>query len=271
MRSLLKMHEDLDEHDSSETTPQPGPGTNGLAEKRVLTVLLSVMFLAVLAALVVNWRTAPPLLALTQGQQVAIATSYRPGLPAASKKPLTQLPTEILAYETIAHQNVPGQADRAAEAVYLTLNVNLEMQISTNVYARVEAFGSSAEAKVKQAQTMRDYSVEATTSIVNRVRPAMSGFSKDQSAYAVTWVNGEYLTFVKTTYRDQPPAQKRDVFLRSLAGPVIAAVESFQRTGKQGIELGAELATASPKPATPGTGTTSTPPAAIDAPGGLGF
>ncbi|HEY3318403.1 MAG TPA: hypothetical protein VGK50_08280 [Coriobacteriia bacterium] len=243
-----------------------------IPERRLLQVLVPVMVATVLAALFVNWRLGPPLLNLAPAQRLTLATQYEPQLYQPTKKPLQQLPDQILTYETMARQGVPGQTDRAAEALYNTLNVNLEMQVSISVYARAEFFPAESDAKVKQAQIMAGFPVKATTILVGGVRPAREGFNADQSAYAVTWINGGYLTFIKAGFKDHPPEEKRD-FLHNLAAPVLAAVDMYQRTGKEGIQLGAEAAQRQPvMPNAPKRGNQpTTAPPAIDRPGGLGF
>lgn len=154
---------------------------------------------------------------------------FQPELAAADR-----LPLDIISYETIVRHEVPGRGNQAGEAIYATLNMNIEIQRPISVYALVEEFSSSDEAERALAERMTEYATRAETIQVGG-RIADSGYRADEGAWAVGWVDGSSYTFVKTAFKDLVPVQKKD-FLRSIGRPAVEAIEVYQRTGKQGIQ-----------------------------------
>jgi len=165
------------------------------------------------------------------------------------KPPIELLPESVIAYETLARHGVPGRTRVAAEALYATLNMELDVQVPVSLYARVEGFATTAEARTRLESLMAPQTVRAEDLMVNGVTPAKSGFTADESAWYVAWVRGAYLVYVKSSFKDLAPFEKRD-FLRNVARPVIEAIDVFQRTGRQGIQrsngAGAPTATVPP-------------------------
>ncbi len=229
--------------------PEP-PSARTVPEKRAAAIAVPLAAVAVIVAILVNWLYAPPLSNLGVTASKKYATAYEPGIPDLAKKPIQMLPSEILAYEVITRQGIPGRQDRAAEAIYTTLNMDLELQRPTNVYARAEAFPSRPDAVSAQTGIMKDYTVKSETMLVGGVTVAKAGFNKEMSAFVVTWIRGQYVTFVKASFREIPPVWKREV-LRTIAMPVLTAIDRYQRTGKEGLDVGAQApaTTTMPTPA----------------------
>jgi hypothetical protein len=203
--------------------------------RRVARTLGIAAVLCLLLAIAVNWIWSP------RGAFQAAAASARLGVlatetatPALPKPSLGMLPASVLAYETIARHPVPGQGDRAAEAIYVTLNMEVDVQVPMSVYARVDGFGTDAEARAHVAEVMRGYPVRQESTKVGPTTIARSGYRADEGAWMVAWARGRYSVTVKSGFKDKVPVDKRQ-FLRSLGMPVVQAVETFQRTGKQGL------------------------------------
>lgn len=155
-----------------------------------------------------------------------------------TKSPLTMIPKRILTYETTARHTIPGREKTAAEAMYVTLDMDLEAQISLVVYVRVEAF-ATADAAARQAEENAGaYPLQAKSLTLNGQTKARSGFAKDSSSLATTWSYARYSTLVKASYRDGVPAlvKNRQRFLRRLGEPVAKAVEIYQRTGREFLQ-----------------------------------
>ena len=156
------------------------------------------------------------------------------------------LPTNVIAYETIDSHPVPGQEKTAAEAIYQTYNMNVSLAVPLVVYAHVQGYGTSGEAQAALTQMMVKYPVKRGPRMVGPVQSAETGFTSDQGALIVAWVKGRYLTYVKTSFLDHIPAQKRN-FLKLNGEPIVLAVEEYERTGKQGAEGNADIYKNQPK------------------------
>jgi hypothetical protein len=201
--------------------------------------------LLVALAVLVNWLALGGHLAgvVTAEREVeGAATRYEPSaVPAEAppgKAPLEMLPTVVISYETMAHQSVAGQSDRAAEAIYNSLNMDLELATPMSTYSRVEAMGSQEAAQVRVQELLGEYPVGRRNIVVNGVTPAGEGMSQDRSAYAVGWAYEGYAVFVKTSFRQTPPVRRQYEFLSGVGNPVVEAVELYQRTGQQGLQSG---------------------------------
>lgn len=163
----------------------------------------------------------------------SVASVPAPGEVSLDTAAIELLPDRILQYETITHQAIPGYGDAGAEAVYKTLNMNLEAQIEIIVYARAEGYSSSSAAEERQAELMTDYTLQASQAQLGG-RIVSKGFTPDKGAYAISWVDGQYVTFVKSSYAEWIPAVQKDLIVDP--GEKIAdAVEVYQRTGRQGV------------------------------------
>jgi hypothetical protein len=154
-----------------------------------------------------------------------------PDLP---KPVLEMLPDFIIGYETMARQAVPGAGKSGAEAVYQTLSMNLDMLTKVSTYARVQGFDGADAARREMDELFDAFPVgRADVRLGSRVVSA--GYSADRGAYVMAWTDGAYMTYVKSFFKDNTPAQKRD-FLYQESSKIALAVAVYQRTGKQGVE-----------------------------------
>ena len=199
---------------------------------------LAVLVLAILVlAVVLNWLAVRDRTTFATGEEgepipgvVGTGTVvFQPEVAATER-----LPLDIISYETIVRHEVPGRGNQAGEAIYVTLNMNIEIQRPISVYALVEEFASSDEAERALAERMTEYATRVETIQVGD-RIADSGYRADEGAWAVGWVDVNSYTFVKTAFKDLVPLQKKD-FLRSVGRPAVEAIEVYQRTGRQGIQ-----------------------------------
>lgn len=200
-------------------------------------VLVLVTALTAVVAVLANW-----LVLRSRSEQFAVRpvekpiTTYQPGLDfALEKSALDLLPGQVIAYETVARHPVPGRGEQAAEALYVTLNMDVEIQVPIALYARAEAFASSAEAQSALQERMSPYSLRPERMQFGS-KIAQTGYSDDEGTWAVGWSEGQYYTFVKSQFKDKIPVEKRD-FLRNLGRPLVAGIEKYQRTGEQGLQF----------------------------------
>jgi len=202
--------------------------------RRVVQALSALVALLLVLAVVLNW-----LVLRTKSYQFAwrptpaVATEYQPSLsfdPETSA--VDMLPSSVIAYETIARHPVPGAGDRAAEALYATLNMNLEIMRPISLYARVELFNTAAEAASALEDQLAPYKVRASQVQIGS-KVASTGYSDDEGTWAVGWAEGQSYTFVKASFKDVIPAQKR-TFLHDLGRPLAEGIDKYQRTGEQG-------------------------------------
>jgi hypothetical protein len=206
-------------------------------ERNVFRVVATIAVMVVIAALLLNWMLytrVPP--AVSEDEALRFAERYDPAsLPELDKPALDTLTPHVLSYETVARHAIPGHGSRAAEAIYATLNINLEVQVAMNTYVRSEGFESAVRAQQRVDEQMTPYSVEVETFMLNDTTPARSGYLEDRSAWAVGWVYENYAILAKTTFKNTPPAQKRQ-FLRNVGTPVVTETDKYQRTGKSGLD-----------------------------------
>lgn len=233
-----------DASDTTYTTGAPDgfvpPGDVGADERRAalahktFRVLLIATTIAILVAIALNWWLVGGIGDALPGHRLESTSGIpEPETIALDKSALEMLPERVLQFETITRQPIPGAEDRSAEAVYRTLNMNLEAQIGIVVYARVEAFASSGEASARQDELMADYTLQQTQRQLGSQIVA-SGFTEDKQAYAQSWSEGQYVTFVKSSFDEWIPAIEKELTVPQ--GDKIAdAVEVYQRTGREGV------------------------------------
>jgi hypothetical protein len=205
--------------------------------RRVVRVLSAVVLLLLLVAVGLNW------LALrNKAYQFAwkptptVSTEYVPSLDFEPKQSAVEmLPGDVIAFETIARHEVPGAGPRAAEAVYATLNMNVEIVCPISLYARVELFNSSADAASALESRMTSFPLRPEQLQVG-THVAQAAYSADEGAWAVGWLEGQSYTFVKAAFKNTIPADKRD-FLRDLGRPLTQEIEKYQRTGEEGLSF----------------------------------
>jgi len=235
--------------------------------ERSWATVLGVLAASVLAlSLILNWMLAPTILgrgvnpremgAFNTAKVAAPGTTVSINLP---KTPSKLLPDQIIAYEVIDNHPVPGSARTAAEALYKTLNMNLELSAPVSIYARVEGFGSNDEAQ-RAMQTVLARFTRDTGSTVLGPTPAKTGYTSDRGAFVTAWTNGQYMTYVKAQYQQHVPPGPMPHYLDSQAFAVANAVEVYQRTGQQGAAANAEIYQKALKGGTTGSSiTTNTP------------
>lgn len=205
--------------------------------RRIVRWLTVSTVVALTAAVLLNWFVLRG-----RSEQFAVrpverpVTTYQPNLDFdEDESAIKMLPSTIIAFETIAHHPVPGRGNQAAEALYVTLNMNLEIQRPIALYARAEGFASTAEAEAELKKRMAPYTVRPENRKIG-AKIATTAYSADEGTWAVGWIEGPYYTFIKAEFKDKIPAQKRD-FLRTLGVPLAEGVEKFQRTGEQGLQF----------------------------------
>jgi hypothetical protein len=206
--------------------------TRRIPERTVAFAAGLLALLALALATVLNVMLVPGLNA-GSARTLTVNEKYEPAI--HLKKPaLAMLPEDVLAYETIARQTVPGKEQTAAESIYNTLNMNLEVQVPINSYARVDAYAAEADADQALTALMARFPKKRSTLKLMDGTQAVTGYSPDDGSWTVAWTRGQYVTWVKTTFTRHIPYEKRK-FLENTGMPVIQAVDKFQVTGKQGL------------------------------------
>ncbi len=201
---------------------------------RVFRILAYATLVALLVSILVNWWFVRGI-----GEPLpSAATTTASGVPDPGEITLTKpavdlLPDRILQFETITRQAIPGFGDRGAEAVYKTLNMNLEARIEIIVYARVEGLASPSAAQARQAELMAAYTREPSQGQLGAMTVSR-GFTSDKGAYATSWTDGQYVTFIKSAYAEWIPAIEKDLTVDQ-GFKVADAVEVYQRTGREGV------------------------------------
>lgn len=197
-------------------------------------MLLLAAAVSLAAAVVANWLGVP----WKWGNG-----AVRARVPPPAKAPLPgiatgigELPGSIPGFETIARQAVPGRGGHAVEALYVTLNMNLEAQVPIAVYVRAEGYGSDALASQRAGEAMKSFTSSASKVRIGKLGVGKAGYTPDRGAYGVAWTRGNYMFFVKSAFRDKVPAEKRE-FLIGQARPVVNAIDAYQRTGKRSMKL----------------------------------
>jgi hypothetical protein len=217
----------------------PGIADHARREKnliRLRALARSLAILAVLAiavAVAVNYHAVEALRAVSPGRPVAGTGGL--SVEELPKPPLDMLPSTVLSYETIARQPVPGTGGVDAEAIYVTLNMDIEIQVPIVIYARVSGKPAPEEAQRVLEDTMASYPVRQGRLALGHGVVATAGLSRDETAWMAGWTEGQYVILVKSTYRDKAPFEKRE-FLANLGKPVAEAVARYVKTGTQGIE-----------------------------------
>ena len=168
------------------------------------------------------------------------------------------LPDNILGFEAIAVQPVPGQALTAAEGVYQTTDMKLDMQIATGEYVRVEGFATPELATKRAAAIVAQYPADQHQVLVNKTTPARVGFSADRGTWATVWPSGQYVVYVKAFFKDHIPVDKKH-FLDNPGAVLASAVELYQRTGKQGVDAQKYMDAPLPGSASVGSGIGNVP------------
>ncbi|MCZ7661565.1 MAG: hypothetical protein M5U22_00775 [Thermoleophilia bacterium] len=202
-------------------------------EKTVFRILAIVAILSVVAAAAMNILAAGGDTYVVAGSTAVTAEDGQRAV--TPEKPVVDLlPSSVISYEVIARQQVPGQNEHAAEAIYRTLNMNLEALVSITNYARVEAVASEGAARARAEGLLQSYPLRQEEIQVNGVTVARTGYSPDEGALGVVWYRDWYVTLVKTSFAGAIPAQKRS-FLHDQSESLVEAIDLFQRTGKQGL------------------------------------
>ena len=202
--------------------------------RRSFRVLSIVAPLSIVLAIGLNWLWAPDARQALPGP--AIGRAAVPGaVEVKLEKPAVDLiPSRVLTYEVITHQPIPGYGKTAGEAVYKTLNMNLEAQVAMVIYVRVEGFNSAAEAKGRVDELMKPYSANFKKTTINKATPAVEGEAPNGSVWAVGWVRGNYATLIKSSFAEWTPPDRVDL-IRNVGTPVVDATDVFQRTGREGV------------------------------------
>jgi hypothetical protein len=228
--------------DTQSQTP-PADDETLLRARRVARVVTIASIFALAVAVVVNglWVTqwGPQRRSFAQAAGIRSEARYEPAsMPAVGGPVLDLLIPTIIGYETIARQVVPGTDGTQAEAVYASLNMEVQVQVPVSIYARAERYGTREQADERVAKLVAEYPREGRQATINGLVPAYVGFTEPLEAYIIVWIRDTSVCYVKTTFLRHPPAERRRELLGNTAAPVAAATEVYQRTGKSGIELG---------------------------------
>jgi hypothetical protein len=132
---------------------------------------------------------------------------------------------------------VPGQGKRAAEGIYITLNMDIEISVPIVTYARVEAYPSDAEADRALQTRYEKYPLKRDNRVIKGGPTiAQTGYSEDEGKWFAGWTVGSYMVWTQTSFQRKIPYTKKK-FLENVGTPVIQGIDTFQRTGKEGLEL----------------------------------
>lgn len=208
-----------------------------LPERRVAAVLGTLALVALVVAVALNVflgdvvRTGSGTASGGGGTLATGTVSFDIPTP-----PVDMLPANVISYETITRQGVPGEQAVSAEAMYVTLSMETEIQVPIGSYARAQAFPSAVEAQAEVDRVMAGFPLRGEDLLLNDLTPAVAGYAPNEGAWTVAWTRGSYAIYVKTLFRDKIPVQKKD-FLKRLGTPVVEAVDTYQRTGKQGLQF----------------------------------
>lgn len=207
----------------------------------VFRAIAAAAALAIIVAAVLNWlwitQYAPvprSVETVLRGGSIEDALAARP---VDSASAVNKLAPVIIGYETTARHAVPGATRGKGEAIYRSLDMDVEVQVAISTYASVEMFASETAARERVREIMTLYPVRQENSLVASVTPAVTGFTENEGARAIVWVRDSYVTLIKTMYGRGIPAQRRD-FLKNVGAPVATATDIYQRTGKSGVEVG---------------------------------
>lgn len=206
-------------------------------DRRVLRWLAVAVLVALAVAVMANWyalRDRPQQFVANPTRQVSVADGLSLDFDVDAAA-VDLLPSSIISYETITRQPVPGRGNQAAEAIYVTLNMDVEIQVPISVYARVETYPSSAQAQSKLDERMAEFTVRPETLLVG-AKTVEAGFRADEGAWAAGWVTGTSYVFVRSAFKDKIPVTKRN-FLHNLGMPAVEGIEKYQRTGEQGLSF----------------------------------
>lgn len=204
-------------------------------ERRLLVALAIVALLSLLLAVLANWLWVPWKWG-TGTMPLRMSAPFLEGPAVGLKTAVNELPESVLMFETITRQVVPGSGGRAVEAVYVTLNMDIEAQVPIAVYARAQKFDSPAQAGQQAQNMMAPYNTGVTSVPVGIGTAARAGYSPDRGSFVITWIRGSEVFFVKSTFRDKIPAQKRK-FLEAQGFPVFNAINAYISSGKRSLKL----------------------------------
>jgi hypothetical protein len=207
------------------------------AAARVLAALAATAIVVAVAANIGSGPTAVGGGAAGSGNSVPGAASgsgaAAGGAGSLPRDAVSLLPSSVLGYETMARQPVPGSGGTAAEAVFATLSMSLELSAPIGVYARTEATASSDDASRRASEIIAGFPSQAKRFVIpGGLTAADSGYSRDRGSWVVVWTRGPYVIEVKAFFKDTIPANPKD-FLSLQGEPVIEAIDRFLRTGKQ--------------------------------------
>lgn len=220
-------------HEQGESGEHPTTEFTGKSLVRSTAVFAAT---ALTIAVLVNWVFGPAEPMLLEAA-VPASELRRPAELELDKPAIALLPKDIVSYETIAVHAVPGQGNRAAEAIYATLNMNLDVMVPISIYARVDGYETSDSARRKADELLTRFPKKRSSLVLgNGQAVAETGYTENEGAWVAVWTIDSYTVYVKSAFKDKIPVEKRK-FLENLAKPVIEAVYKFQRTGKQGIQL----------------------------------
>jgi hypothetical protein len=214
-----------------------GPRARRVPERIVFFVMGALAVATVVLAAVLNWpATHPSRFALAPSSSKASAPAATAAATVSlTKDPKTMLANDILGFEPIALQSVPGEGGTAAEGVYATTDMRLAMVVDTGVYVRIEGFATNAGAAASVQSTLKQYPAGQHDVLLNKTTHARVGYSRDRGTWVAAWSSGQYAIYVKSFFKDDPPAQKKD-FLDNQGTMVAAATEYYDRTGLQGVQ-----------------------------------
>lgn len=197
--------------------------------------MLVAAAVALIAAVIVNWRAVP--WDWGSGRLRVSARAPRGNVPPPGvKTEVGQLPDSIPGFETITRQPIPGLEGHAIEALYVSLDMNLEVIAPIATYVRAETYQSDALARQRAAEVMKPFRVGASAVRVGKTMVGKAGYVADRGAYAITWTKDRHVFFVKSAFRDKIPVEKRD-FLAGQARPVANGIDAYHRTGARGIKF----------------------------------
>ena len=217
--------------------------------RRTAAVLSVLAVVALAIAIVANalWLTqygpVKRTFAEASKSSAVMATRYTPAtLPELGKSSLSMLPPTVISYETITRQTVPGTDNTQSEGIYVSLNVDLQMQREIQSYARAEGYADENAAAARLAELALRYPVDGKQVFVAGSQNAYTGYTKDRGEWVVAWRQGSWVTWVKTFWPQGPPVDKKK-FLVNTGSPVVNATVVFQRTGKSGVGAGSTIPT----------------------------
>lgn len=170
------------------------------------------------------------------------------------RQPIDSLPDNVMEYEVIALQAVPG-VPQAAEAVYVPGDMKVSLATPIRLYANVEAFPTAAQAQGRASEILREHPASRRTELLGGVTPAEIGMTDTQSAWIAVWTRGQFCVYLKAFYDRPVPADGSAKEILDTHGLYVAhVVETFQRTGQKGAGAREMLEKAGLAPGVPAGG-----------------